>query len=90
LSLLAQRGVTEILVEGGGVLAASLLREGLVDEVHWFVAPRLIGGDGRPALAALTLDRLARAPELVDLQVRRVGADLYLRGRLAQREGASR
>lgn len=91
LSLLAQRGVTEILVEGGGVLAASLLRERLVDEVHWFVAPRLIGGDGRPALAALTLDRLVRAPELVDLQVRRVGADLYLRGRLAQRgEGASR
>jgi diaminohydroxyphosphoribosylaminopyrimidine deaminase/5-amino-6-(5-phosphoribosylamino)uracil reductase len=86
LCLLAERGVTEVLVEGGGLLAASLLREALVDEVHWFLAPRFIGGDGRPALAALGLARLADAPELADVQVRRVGRDLYLRGRMARSE----
>ena len=43
LRLLAKAGITEVLVEGGGELAAALLREGLVDEVHWFVSPRLLG-----------------------------------------------
>ena len=84
LALLARRGVSEILVEGGGVLAASLLREGLVDEVHWFLAPRFLGADGRPALADLGLVRLADTPVLDDLRVRRVGVDLHLCGRIAR------
>jgi diaminohydroxyphosphoribosylaminopyrimidine deaminase/5-amino-6-(5-phosphoribosylamino)uracil reductase len=83
LRRLAEAGVTELLVEGGGELAASLLREGLVDELHWFVSPRLLGGDGKAAVGALGLTSLARAQRLTGLQVRRVGDDLYLRGALA-------
>lgn len=83
LALLAERGVSEVLVEGGGRLAASLLREGVVDEVHWFLAPRFIGGDGRPALAELGLSRLADTPTLADPRVRRLGGDLHLCGRVA-------
>lgn len=78
--VLAKAGLTQVLVEGGGALAASLLRSDLVDEVHWFVAPRLIGGDGRPALGPLSLGRLADAVALEDLRVRRLGDDLHLRG----------
>jgi diaminohydroxyphosphoribosylaminopyrimidine deaminase/5-amino-6-(5-phosphoribosylamino)uracil reductase len=85
LRLLAKAGLSEVLVEGGGGLAAALLREGLVDEVHWFVAPRLLGGDARPSLGALGLSRLARAHRLHGVELRRVGEDLYLRGRLAER-----
>ncbi len=81
LEELAQAGLTELLVEGGGDLAASLLREGLVDELHWFTAPRLIGAEGRPAVGPLALRSLADAVELEDLRVRRLGGDLYLRGR---------
>jgi diaminohydroxyphosphoribosylaminopyrimidine deaminase/5-amino-6-(5-phosphoribosylamino)uracil reductase len=81
LRKLAKAGLSEILVEGGGGLAAALLRAELVDELHWFVAPRLIGGDGAAALDALGLPRLARAPELVELQVRRVGRDVHFVGR---------
>jgi len=76
---LAGAGMTQVLVEGGGVLAAALLRAGLVDEMHWFVAPRLLGGDGRPALGDLDLDSLALSPQ-IDRQVRQVGRDLYIRG----------
>ena len=79
---MARAGLTQILVEGGGTLAAALLREELVDEIHWFVSPKLIGGDGRPALAALALPRLAQAPELGDVRVRRLGDDVLVRGRL--------
>lgn len=87
---LGKRGLSEVLVEGGGGLAAALLRSQLVDEVHWFVAPRLLGADGVPALGALGLSRLARAPELAEVTVRRVGGDLHLCGRIRPRGKDSR
>jgi diaminohydroxyphosphoribosylaminopyrimidine deaminase/5-amino-6-(5-phosphoribosylamino)uracil reductase len=83
---LARRGLTEVLVEGGGELAAGLLREDLVDELHWFAAPKLLGGDARAAVAPLALARLADAFTLRDPVVRRLGADLHLRGRLERGE----
>jgi diaminohydroxyphosphoribosylaminopyrimidine deaminase/5-amino-6-(5-phosphoribosylamino)uracil reductase len=63
--------LTRLLVEGGGGLAAALLRLGLVDRLVWMRAPLLIGGDGVPAVAALALDELAGAPrfELVSSDV---------------------
>jgi diaminohydroxyphosphoribosylaminopyrimidine deaminase/5-amino-6-(5-phosphoribosylamino)uracil reductase len=82
LSELGRRGLSEVLVEGGGELAAALLREDLVDELHWFAAPRLLGGDARPALGTLALARLADAFRLRDPELRRLGPDLYLRARL--------
>ena len=90
LALLGRSGLTEVLVEGGGQLAAALLREDLVDEVHWFVAPKLLGDDGRPALGALQIGRLADAHRLVDVRVRRLGDDVYVRGLLAGSRAAIR
>jgi diaminohydroxyphosphoribosylaminopyrimidine deaminase/5-amino-6-(5-phosphoribosylamino)uracil reductase len=85
LSLLGRSGLTEVLVEGGGRLAAALLREGLVDEVHWFAAPKLLGGDGRPALGPLDLGSLADALTLENVRVRRVGSDVHFRGDVPHR-----
>jgi diaminohydroxyphosphoribosylaminopyrimidine deaminase/5-amino-6-(5-phosphoribosylamino)uracil reductase len=79
LTRLAGEGLTHVLVEGGGGLAAALLRSGLVDEIHWFAAPSLLGGDARPALAALGIRRLAERVALDVREVRRVGEDLYVR-----------
>jgi riboflavin biosynthesis pyrimidine reductase len=53
-----------------------------VDEVHWFVAPKLLGGDGRAALGPIGAARLRDAVVLVDREVRRMGQDLYVRGRV--------
>jgi len=84
LRALARRGLSTILVEGGGELAAGLLRAGLVDEVHWFVAPKLLGGDGRAALGPIGAARLRDAVTLADREVRRMGQDLYVRGRVVR------
>jgi diaminohydroxyphosphoribosylaminopyrimidine deaminase/5-amino-6-(5-phosphoribosylamino)uracil reductase len=84
LGRLAREGLTSLFVEGGGGLAAALFREGLVDELHWFAAPALIGGDGRPAVAALCLSRLSSRIRFETRSVKRLGEDLYLHGLVAR------
>jgi diaminohydroxyphosphoribosylaminopyrimidine deaminase/5-amino-6-(5-phosphoribosylamino)uracil reductase len=78
---LARLGTNELLVEGGGDLAAALLRAQLVDELHLLLAARLIGGDGRPVLGSLGVERLQRALDLSDLEVHRIGRDLLVRAK---------
>ena len=78
---LAREGLTEMLVEGGGNLSAALLRARLVDELHWFIAPRILGGDGRASVGDLGLRSLVESPWL-DGRMGRVGDDLYIRGRV--------
>ncbi len=87
---LARAGLTQLLVEGGGGLAAALLREDLVDEVHWFLAPKLLGGDARAALGPLATASLASALHLEDVRVRRIGVDLHVHGRIRRRAAARR
>ncbi len=62
LQALAGRGITRVLLEGGGALAASFLAADAVDRLVWFQAPMVLGGDGRPAVGALGLEALATAP----------------------------
>jgi diaminohydroxyphosphoribosylaminopyrimidine deaminase/5-amino-6-(5-phosphoribosylamino)uracil reductase len=64
LAALAARGLTRVLVEGGGAVAASLLRARLVDRLVWFQGPLVIGSDGLAAIAELGLDALADCPRL--------------------------
>jgi diaminohydroxyphosphoribosylaminopyrimidine deaminase/5-amino-6-(5-phosphoribosylamino)uracil reductase len=76
LAALAKRGVTRLLVEGGGHVAAAFLHAGLVDRLVWFHAPRVIGGDGVPAVAGFGLEDLAGAPAFRLVETRPLGEDL--------------
>ena len=49
---LADRGIMHVLCEGGGELAGSLVRAGLVDDFALFVSPSLLGGEGFPMVAS--------------------------------------
>lgn len=72
----ARRGLTRVLVEGGGRLSAALLRRGLVDRLAWFRAPRLIGGDGVPAAATLGVDHLSDTPRFELVSTQPAGTDV--------------
>jgi diaminohydroxyphosphoribosylaminopyrimidine deaminase / 5-amino-6-(5-phosphoribosylamino)uracil reductase len=76
LNALGDRGLTRLLVEGGGRLAAALLSAGLVDRLVWLNAPLVLGGDAVPAVAALGLDRLAEAPRFERVHVQPLGDDV--------------
>ena len=46
----AAKGITRLLAEGGGSLAASLLGAGVIDRIAWFRASGIMGGDGLSAV----------------------------------------
>jgi diaminohydroxyphosphoribosylaminopyrimidine deaminase/5-amino-6-(5-phosphoribosylamino)uracil reductase len=76
LRRLGDQGLTRLLVEGGGTLAAALLRAGLVDRLVWMRAPLLIGADGVPAIAALELRELAASPRFTLVSSEIAGGDV--------------
>jgi diaminohydroxyphosphoribosylaminopyrimidine deaminase/5-amino-6-(5-phosphoribosylamino)uracil reductase len=79
LLALEERGIERLFVEGGGQVAASFLRHGLVDRLEWFRAPIVLGAEGRPGIGALALTALAEAPRLRRVSVETVGDDLWER-----------
>jgi diaminohydroxyphosphoribosylaminopyrimidine deaminase/5-amino-6-(5-phosphoribosylamino)uracil reductase len=80
LADLAHRGVNELHVEAGHKLNASLLREGLVDELLVYLAPKLLGL-GREMAAFGPLSTLAEALQFEFTQVDRIGTDLRILAR---------
>ena len=71
--------MTSLMIEGGGRVAACFVTAGVVDAIEWFRAPILLGGDGRPGVAALALARLAHAPRYRRLAAEPMGDDLWER-----------
>jgi diaminohydroxyphosphoribosylaminopyrimidine deaminase/5-amino-6-(5-phosphoribosylamino)uracil reductase len=80
LQVLGQRGIGSVWAEGGGTLLGSLFTGGHVDEVWAFVAPLIIGGDGRPALAGTGAAKMGDAWRLRDVEIERFGSDVLIRG----------
>ncbi len=76
MSALAQEGLTLIMAEGGGTLAAGLLRAALVDRISWFHAPCIIGGDGFPAAEGFGVSKLEDAPRFAFMFSKRLGHDM--------------
>ena len=77
LAALGQAGLTRVFCEGGGAFAAALLRAGLVDRLALFTAGLALGGEARPALGGLGLDRLAAAPRFELIETRPIGGDCF-------------
>jgi len=82
LAELGRRKMTHVLVEGGGVLLGSLFDAQAIDEVHAFIAPKLVGGAHAPS--PLQGAGLATIPEqnLTVLETQILDGDIYVHGRL--------
>lgn len=76
LRALGTAGLTRLLVEGGGQIAAALLRDDLVDHIAWFHAPAIMGGDGWPSVQAFGVKTLDLMPRFSRHCVTSVGNDI--------------
>lgn len=77
LAAMLEHGIERVLCEGGGQLAASLIAAEVVDRLEWFRAPMVLGGEGRPGVAALALTSLAAAPRFKRVALRELGPDIW-------------
>ncbi|MCF7935873.1 MAG: bifunctional diaminohydroxyphosphoribosylaminopyrimidine deaminase/5-amino-6-(5-phosphoribosylamino)uracil reductase RibD [Synergistales bacterium] len=82
LSALAGRGVQYLLVEGGGEVIGSFLRQRCADAVALFVAPSLLGA-GRSLRGGFRCSCLEEKIELLEPRVSSVGRDFLVEGVLS-------
>ncbi len=82
LDELGRRRMTNVLVEGGAKLFGSFFDQRQIDEVHVFIAPRMVGGVQAPVpVAGIGVERMAQAWHLESPQWRQLEGDMYLQGR---------
>ena len=78
--------VDSLLRRGRGLRPRAILRR-LVGRIRLrhrlavFLAPKILGGDGRPMVAPMQLRRMADALPIADVRLERLGADLLVQGR---------
>jgi len=78
MDFLGQQQINELLVEAGSVLNGALLAEDLVDEYVIYMAPCILGDQGRGLFNLPGLQRMADKKQLKLRDVRQVGQDLKL------------
>lgn len=77
LAALGAAGITRVFCEGGGQLAAAMLKAGVVDTLAVFSAGLALGADGRAAIGALGLAALADAQRFALARIERIGPDTF-------------
>lgn len=80
---LGELGYTSLLIEGGGEVIGSAIEAGVVDKVHFVLAPKIFGGrDAKTAVEGLGVSLPKQAKRIKNLSVTRVGDDFLLTGYL--------
>ena len=83
LSELAKRGVLRVLIEGGGEVIGGAFSEKLVQEIYFFIAPIIIGGEEAvSSVAGKGIMRLAEALKIREAKVELIDGDILVHGRL--------
>lgn len=81
LKKLGEREITSILVEGGGTLHFSMLKENLVDKIFAFIAPKILGGkNALTAVEGAGFEKLSDAIRLKNFSAEKIGKDFLLTG----------
>ncbi len=75
---LAKIGLIRILVEGGPTLAGAVVRAGLADQMHIYIAPWVMGPVVKDAVAGIDVATLIAKDKLDILSVERMGQDIFI------------
>ncbi|MBI3756576.1 MAG: bifunctional diaminohydroxyphosphoribosylaminopyrimidine deaminase/5-amino-6-(5-phosphoribosylamino)uracil reductase RibD [Deltaproteobacteria bacterium] len=88
LQELGRRGFKSVLIEGGGQVAAAALQEHVVDKIFFFYGPKLLGGEGRPMIGSLGIDRVAAGLKLHTIELYRLRDDILVTGYMRGKESS--
>lgn len=81
LAELGKRRYTNVLIEGGGTLLGHAFDEDLIDQVHCFIAPKMVGGMGavRP-IAGTGKSLMSQACQLYNMKSENLGDNIHIQG----------
>ncbi len=78
---LAKREIASILIEGGAHVIGCALKENLVDKMHIYIAPKIIGDQkALSSVVGLNTLEIGKAVQLKNISMRKIGEDLFLEG----------
>jgi diaminohydroxyphosphoribosylaminopyrimidine deaminase/5-amino-6-(5-phosphoribosylamino)uracil reductase len=81
LDEMGRRRMTNVLVEGGAGVHGRFLDARAIDEVHVFIAPRLVGGaQAKTPIAGAGAEKMAEALALAQWHAEMIEGDVYLHG----------
>lgn len=78
INILGKRGIDSLLIEGGGTLNESAIREEIVDEVQVYLAPKIFGGNGMTPVRGEGVSEVSEAQEFKFYSVEKMGEDLKI------------
>lgn len=72
---------TNVMLEGGAGLLGRFLDAGMIDEMHCFIAPKIVGGKvAKEPFGGIGFDKLAECLKLTHTSVEQMGEDFYIHG----------
>lgn len=81
MNILGQRNISSVLIEGGGGVAGSALRTGIVDKALFFYGPKIYGGDdGVPACRGKGTEFMTDCIAMKNIRVRQFDDDVMFEG----------
>jgi diaminohydroxyphosphoribosylaminopyrimidine deaminase/5-amino-6-(5-phosphoribosylamino)uracil reductase len=76
--------IISILIEGGSEVAASALKNGIVDKIIFFYAPKIIGADGISMIGPLGISKVSEALTLGNIELKKIGEEFVVEGNLSK------
>lgn len=77
---LYKRGVYSVFVECGGTLAGSMLKNGLIDEVYQFIAPKILNDNsGKSCFDGDNINEISQSKNLKIYEVKQIGGDILIK-----------
>lgn len=75
---LGEMGMLSVMIEGGADTAGRALKEGVVDKLLLFYAPKIIGGGGIEMIGELGIKKISGCKRIRDMEVKRLGSDILV------------
>lgn len=83
LKELYKKGVYTVFVECGGTLAGSMLKDGLIDEIYQFIAPKILNdNNGKSCFNGEKVDKICDAKNLNIYHVEKIGVDILIKAKI--------
>lgn len=81
VQILGEKGISSLLIEGGGTINAAFLENKLIDKAVIYIAPKFVGGKHAPTfLEGSGIDKMGNAIELQDADIVKIGKDFKFVG----------